>query len=103
MENVVPFQGVLLASLALLLPNRETLWFIQSFILSSRIASQQVLFNHLKEKLHNFPTCLVATLLVLRLSFVFAIRGDSSDGSGSNYVSRLVYKKRWEKLLLQGI
>ena len=81
LEKVVSYQGVLLASLAVLLTNRETLWFIQSFILSSRIASQRV---HLKEKLQNFPTCLVATLFVLHLSFVFALRGDSSDGSRSN-------------------
>ena len=51
---------------------------------NSRIASQRVLFNHLKEKLQNFLTCLVAMLFVLHLSFVFAIRGDSSDGSRSN-------------------
>lgn len=46
---------------------RDTVAHIVS-LLSFRIASQQVLFSYLKEKLQNFLTCPVATFFVLLFS-----------------------------------
>lgn len=77
---------------------RDTVAHIAS-LLSCRIASQQVLFNYLKEKLQNFLTCLIATFFVLLFSFLFAMRGKSSNASVSNYGRRLASSKRRVNLL----